>query len=193
MSWRHIAAVLGEQLATVTADLELSRERLAGLTVRSAADGVFLIDRPQDLLGRYMRRGDLVGFVADLSQATVRVAVRQADIGLIRERNLGVRVHLFDQFGEPVAARIMREVPNATDRLPSAVLGTLGGGAIPVDPQDEKGISALQDIFDIELELEQGAERLGGRARVRFDHGSEPLAWQGYRRLRQLFLRQFNV
>ena len=35
-------------------------------------------------------------------------------------------------------------------------------------------------------------ERVGGRATVRFDHGSRPLAFQMQRRLQQLFLKQFN-
>ena len=34
-------------------------------------------------------------------------------------------------------------------------------------------------------------ERVGGRAWVRFDHGSEPLAMQAYRRAAQLFLQHF--
>jgi len=35
-------------------------------------------------------------------------------------------------------------------------------------------------------------ERVGARAYVRFDHGAEPIAVQGYRQLRQLFLQYFN-
>jgi len=36
-------------------------------------------------------------------------------------------------------------------------------------------------------------ERLGSRVYVRFDHGREPLGWQWFRRIRQLFLRRLNV
>ena len=36
-------------------------------------------------------------------------------------------------------------------------------------------------------------DNAGGRAHVRFDHGTEPLAQQWYRSLRQLFLRQFTI
>jgi putative peptide zinc metalloprotease protein len=34
---------------------------------------------------------------------------------------------------------------------------------------------------------------IGSRVYVRFDHGSEPLAQQWYRSLRQVFLKQLNV
>jgi putative peptide zinc metalloprotease protein len=48
-------------------------------------------------------------------------------------------------------------------------------------------------VFHIELTVDEPVNRLGGRTYVRFDHGTEPLGFQWYRRVRQLFLRQFNV
>jgi putative peptide zinc metalloprotease protein len=50
-------------------------------------------------------------------------------------------------------------------------------------------------VFLVDLEPDfQGREiPFGTRAYVRVSHGSEALASQWYRRLRQVFLRQFNV
>ena len=49
-------------------------------------------------------------------------------------------------------------------------------------------------MFLIDLTLTgRTLERVGGRAWVRFDHGSEPLAMQAYRRAAQLFLQHFNA
>jgi putative peptide zinc metalloprotease protein len=47
----------------------------------------------------------------------------------------------------------------------------------------------------VELERPPGlpADFPGQRVEVRFDHGSEPLAVQWYRSLRQLFLARFGV
>ena len=50
----------------------------------------------------------------------------------------------------------------------------------------------VQPVFLVDLTLIGHAlERVGGRAWVRFDHGSQPLALQVYRRATQLFLRHF--
>jgi putative peptide zinc metalloprotease protein len=60
-------------------------------------------------------------------------------------------------------------------------------------PDDKAGTHTLEKVFDIELELAEPVSRLGGRAFVRFEHGSEPLGQQWYRRLRQVFLGRFDV
>ena len=184
---------LKQQMATIAADLARSRERLAGLTVRSQANGVFVVDRPGDLVGRYVHHGDLVALVVDLSRGTVRVAVTQADIGLIRSRTQSVVVRLADHLDRKLPATVKRAVPSAGDRLVSAALGTAGGGRFAVDPADQAGTRTLDQVFDIELELAEPVSRLGGRAYVRFEHGAEPLGLQWYRRGRQLFLGRFDV
>ena len=51
----------------------------------------------------------------------------------------------------------------------------------------------MEDVFEMELALPIAVQRLGSRVYVRFDHGNEPLGRQWYRRVRQLFLRKFNV
>ena len=48
-------------------------------------------------------------------------------------------------------------------------------------------------LVDLALPAEVPATAFGERVHVRFGHGWEPLAWQGFRRLRQLLLSQFNV
>ncbi len=84
-------------------------------------------------------------------------------------------------------------MPLATHKIPSAALGTKGGGLLAIDPGDESGTTTLDQVFHIELTFNAPVDRLGGRTYVRFDHGSEPLGFQWYRRVRQLLLRQFNV
>ena len=182
-----------EEIKSIEARLRRAQERLAGLTVLSPTDGVFLVDRPQDIEGRYVRQGDLLGYVVARSETTVRVAVTQEDIGLIRSRTSHAALRFADDPHTDVPARVRREVPAASDRLPSAVLGAAGGGRIAIDADDSTGTRTAQSVFHIELEAERPLALVGGRAYVRFSHGMEPLGLQWYRRLRQLFLRRFDV
>jgi len=187
------AGNIQEEIKSIKANLSRARERLAGLTIYSPSDGMFLIDRPQDVEGRYLKQGDVVGYVADMSSATVRVAVTQEDIGLIRSRTRRVSLRFADDPHTEVPATVRREVPAASDRLPSAVLGAAGGGQIAIDAQDEKGTQTIQSVFHIELDVARPVAQIGGRTYVRFSHGFEPLGVQWYRRIRQLFLRRFDV
>ncbi|MDJ0928758.1 MAG: peptidase M50 [Gammaproteobacteria bacterium] len=187
------AAIVADELATIREDLALARSRLEDLTVRSRAAGSVLLEQPRDLVNRFVRNGDLIGYVTDLSHGRVRVAVTQENVGLIRERTNAVWVRLAERSNKIVQATVSRAVPAAMDQLPSPVLGTAGGGPVPVDPADSEGVRTLDSVFHIELEIPSAVPRIGGRAYVRFDHGSEPLAQQTYRRVRQLFLRQFDA
>ena len=187
------ASIVLDEVNTIREDLALANTRLDSLTVQSKAGGRFLVEQPRDLVNRYVRNGDLIGYISDNSNGRVRVAVTQEDIGLIRERTDAVWVRLTESVGEPVKATVTRAVPAAMDRLPSPVLGTMGGGRVPVDPADEDGVRTLDNVFHIELEIPTPVPRIGGRAYVRFDHGAEPLARQAYRRIRQLFLRRFDA
>jgi putative peptide zinc metalloprotease protein len=91
-------------------------------------------------------------------------------------------------------AVVKREVPAATDELPSMALSTAGGGRIATDPQAE-GQRAFQTMFQFDLEIldDVSGDRIGQRVFVRFDHGWEPLAYRWYRTARRLFLRKFSV
>lgn len=187
------AQILGDEIASIEADLNVARVRRAALAVRSPAAGKFIVERPQDLPGRYFHHGDLIAYVAAVATGTVAVAVSQDDIGLIREHTQSVSIRLAGRLSEELPASIIREVPAATNRLPSAALGGGNGGLFATDPEDSAGVVTLEPIFRIELSIPASGQRIGERVYVRFDHGSEPLASQWYRRLRQVFLRRLNV
>lgn len=189
------ADVVRREMEAVQADLELARERLDALVVRSRADGVFIVPRAMDLPGRYVRRGELLAYVNEQGTPTVRVAVGQSEIGLVRERTLGIEAMIANWQISPVSAHIVREVPAASDQLPSAALGSAGGGRFAVDPRDPSGMATLENVFQLDVAIPSGsaAQFMGRRVYVSFDHGSEPLALQWFRSARQLFLSHFGV
>ncbi len=96
----------------------------------------------------------------------------------------------------PVTASIQRELPGAVREMPSAALGLAAGGEITTDPTDASGLRAFEQTFLVDV-VPSGIDArdiwIGERVHVRFDHGSEPLAWRLLRGLRQLFLRRLDV
>jgi putative peptide zinc metalloprotease protein len=165
------------------------------LVYRATASGRLVVPNANDLPGRFVSKGQLVGFVVEPRELTARVALLQDDIALVRQSTKGVVVMLADWGASPVEARIKREVPGASFQLPTPALGSAGGGAIAVDPRDSKGVTALRQVFQLEIGIPVSVptEYLGSRVYVRFDHGYEPMGFQFYRAFRRLLLRQFNV
>ena len=132
-----------------------------------------------------------MGYVVGPAITTALVVIPQSDIALVRANTEAVEVRLSSRPRHVLPARIRREVPAATNRLPSAALGAAGGGPLPVDANDPEGLRTPEAIFQLELALleEAGVRRIGERVYVRFDHGSEPLALRAFRALQRLFLR----
>ena len=195
ISDRVKAEITKEEIQHIKAQIQDAQQRADELTVRSDSKGVFIVPIPQDLPGRFVKRGELLGYVVDRSEIIARVVVSQSDIDFVRFRTNGVDVRFPERIDETHPAVLKREVPAATDQLPSRALSQEGGGKIAIDPRDMRGTKAFKKVFllDIELPTYKDFYNVGGRVYVRFDHGYEPLVWRWYRGIRKLFLRRFNV
>jgi len=187
--------ILEEEQRYIEERLARAREREAELVIRSKTGGTFVLPKAEDLPGRFMKRGEVLAHVVDVNTIIVRTIVDQNVIDLIRHGIRGVQVRLADRLTEPMTATVKRLVPAASEELPSAALGSEGGGQVPLDPHDPKGQKAMKRLFQIDLELppQHGLVNVGGRVYVRFDHGWDSLLAQWYRQGRQLFLARFNV
>jgi putative peptide zinc metalloprotease protein len=201
---RHSRALSGErieveilkgEMAALQEEIRELQLQLASLLVASPHEGVFALSRAQDLPGRFVHRGDLVGHVIDQSAMTVRVVIPQASVDRVRRRTRAIEVRLAANVGQTLLARQLQEVPQASTQLPSALLGSRDGGDIAVDARDRGGRQAITNIFqlDISLPANTTGAYLGQRAFVRFVHHREPLGLGWYRQLRQLLLSRIGV
>jgi putative peptide zinc metalloprotease protein len=183
-----------ERLAEARAELAERERRLAGLEVRSPAEGTLRIPPGQgrDLPGRLLRQGELLAYIADQTGARVRVAAPQDDAARIREAVVDVRVRLADSAASVLPGELLGEVPAASEELPSAALGSRGGGAIAVDARDAQGRKALHKVFAFDVEVPHAAatQFVGSRAYVRFEHPALPLLTRWYDAARRLVLKR---
>jgi len=190
------AQITMTELEHARAELATATDRAEGLVARSRGEGIFTVINPRDLPGRYIKEGQLIGYVLPQGSRIVRATVGQDDIDLVRNRLSGVFVKLAEQFDSELPARVIREVPAGRDDLPSKALGGAGGGALPVDPRDPQGVKTLQRVFQVDIELPADATAasvFGSHAYVRFEHDWEPIGGQLLRRVRQLMLTRLQV
>lgn len=192
------AGMARDQLETERAALATILEQIALLSIRAGAAGVFTVPRPQDMEGRFFSRGDLIGYVIDKPELVARVVVAQDDADAVRNATKEVQVRLVHLPEQVLAGRLQREVPAGAEYLPSLALSTQGGGQLATDPRDTKGARTLERTFqfDVAVDLPPGDKAgifFGAHVHARFEHPSEPLAYQWYRSVRRLFLSQFHV
>lgn len=198
--WRNRQAqsqMTETQIETLEGELSQVQQQMAALLIRSQVAGRVVLLAESGLAGTFLQQGQLLGYVASQDRLIVRSMVAQANIGLIRQHATRAEIRLAERPNEPLNASIIRETPAASSTLPSAALGTLGGGDIPMGRAVASGggPAALEKYFQVDLALPAGVVvfGLGGRAYVRFEHGSEPLAQQWLRLGRQLLLSHLTL
>ncbi len=191
---RAAAEVLKEELIKSKADLARARERVSGLLIRSPADGVFLLPQAEDLPGRFVKKGAPLGYVVDFSHSVVRIVVEQDDVELIRNRTRKIEARLAGNLATVIPAVVVREVPAASNELPSMALSVSGGGSIALDPNESKKPQSFKKNFLFDLELSGTTlTRVGERAFIRFDHIPETLAMKWYRHIRRVLIKRFDI
>jgi putative peptide zinc metalloprotease protein len=192
---RTQTSLLREQVRHLTARLALYNERSRALSIVAPHDGLALIPYGADLTGRLVAQGAVLGYLLDMQEPRIRVAVPQARAELVRTETLGTQIRLQRDITRTLTGRIVASAPESQTILPSPGLSTDAGGPFAVDPSDPEGRRTIESLFVFDVAPQEGTELpyVGERALVRFEHDNEPLGFRMYRSLRQLFLNQFNV
>lgn len=190
------AKIIEDELKPLKVALFQAKKEQATLNLYAPEKGNFvIIPDKSDIKDRYIQQGDLIAYIVPEYPDTARVVIDQEHIGLVREQTKQVFVKFSDRPGKTYSSNIVRSVPAANNTLPSAALGTKGGGSIVVDPTYEGGTMALEKFFEFDIFLPKvhPAPYSGSRIYVSFVHESEPLSQQWYRSIRQLFLKRFEL
>ncbi len=179
------SGILSDTISNIESDIGAIKQQLAGLTVKSTGQGVVSLFGHSDLPGRYLAKGDAIGYVADLRQLNAMVVVPQSAIEAVLNNTSTVDVKLRSNPADTIEAQLVGAIPLAGNKLPSMVLGSQSGGSIAVDTRDEKGLLTMSNFFQVEIALPVRAEGeyIGQQISVRFIHDKSSL---GHRLLRYL-------
>ena len=184
------------QIAFAEDDLAETIRRETALVVRSPLDGALVVPRGHDLLGAFVKQGEILAFVMSGTAPVVRAAVPEDEIDLVRTQRHGVSVRLEGALLAPIAgAQVVREFPAATHDLPSRALAAANGGPFAIDPADKDQNRSLFPLFDVDIDVPSAVLRdhWGERVWIRFDHGAAPVIERWWRSARQVFLGRFRV
>ncbi|MCC2636440.1 MAG: family peptidase [Moraxellaceae bacterium] len=186
--------ILAEEYQRAATELEDGRQRLAGLDLVADEGGLLALEERDGLMGRFLPRGSLVGYVIAGREVLLRVVVSQDDIDLVRQRTHRVEVRFASDLATVLPVRPLREVPEAQRQLPSGALSLEGGGRHALDPAAQQALSSVEPLFQFELVAPARSNwRVGERVHVRFVHEAEPLWGRLRRDIRRVFLRRLDV
>lgn len=187
------AVNLTEVISHAEAEAVRLDARVAQLEIRSQIAGKMVMVRQDDVLGTWLKKGQLLGYVLGSGEFIVRAVVAHQDAPQILQHVRSTEIRLEERPTEPLSGQIRRTVPAATNLLPSAALADQNGGTLVTDPADAEHMRTLEPVFLIDVALPNNRiEHIGGRAQVRFNLGMESLIFQWAYRLNQLFLQHLD-
>ncbi len=189
------AGLSKEEVTIAESEYDYLLDQFSSMSIKADTSGTLIIPQADDLPGRFVHQGEVLGYIIDKPPNTVHMAVSQDHIGQLRQRIKDIRIRFANDSEREYSASIISQSPEATARLPHAALSTAGGGPFIVSGDSENPLLTLQKVFLVDLRFDPQQQHIpfGTRAYVRIDHGGEALATQIMRRVRQVFLRQFNV
>ena len=184
-----VQPIVEQRLAKQQRLAELNRRRQLAV-VRAPHAGRFVAPEGGERQGSWLAQGTEMGHVLDPSQGYQFVAVvsqeRARELFSSPASELSVR--LLGQADQVIAVERLVLLPYQRDRLPSAALGWLGGGDLPVSTQDSKGEKAAEEFFEVRMTIKadpdapvvlahgmRGVLRLGLPARSLYDRVNESL------------------
>ena len=140
------------ELQIAVSELEFLLAKTRAMSVDAFKDGRVMLLDADDLPGRFVRKGDLLGYILNDEMPTVRMAVSQDHIGQLREKIVDISIRFASHPWQDFAARILRQSPEATNQLPSAALSTTGGGKFVVTPDQGDDLVTREKIFLVDLQ-----------------------------------------
>lgn len=154
---------LEEQTAAKRQRLQDLRDRRSELTVRAPHDGLYVATEGWERVGSWIPRGAVLGHVLDQSSGFQFVAVitQERARELFRSQPEQAVLRLVGQADQDISVERVVLVPYQRDRLPSAALGWLGGGDLPVKADNSRGDVAAEEFFEIRATLATTAQHQG--------------------------------
>ena len=132
------AQIASVELASADSALARARERADAALVRSGARGALVLPAGENLIGRFVRRGELLGYVVGEAASSVRVALAHANVAQVRDQTRRVEVRLSRGLDRALPASIARIVPAATSGCRALRSEAAAGVRLPSIPRTRR-------------------------------------------------------
>ena len=173
------ARQLEDQIAYARKALDREIRRKGELVIHSRTSGVFHGVTLENLEGRFLRKGEEIGWVLSKRELRARVVVSSDYVDDVRRRTGSVTMSLARDLDDTTSTRVRREVPAAIEEDAAEVL--------------VEGESESRYVFEVDVPRSMQSAYPGETVYVSFEHGWEPIAFRWYRSLRRLFLSRLSV
>lgn len=171
-------------------------QQTANLRVRAEIPGVWVAPDVDDFVGRWLPRGSPLGQIIDADGFYFAAVVSQREISELTALGKSrAELRLAGRSGCRLEVAGYKVIPMEQTQLPSMALGIPGGGEIAVK-MDSSGTRTAEPFYEVRALITPDPDVMllqGRRGRIRFALGRKPLLWQGWRKMRQLVQKHYQI
>lgn len=191
---------LKEQKESVLKKLEKMRSLQAETKIQGKGEGFLVGDDLRRKNGIWVQERDALFKVVKPENFEFVAVFSQADASeLFRYEDIKGQIRLLGRADSPIHIENVEVLPYEQSTLPSAALGWMGGGDIPVKTDDPSGLATAEKFFKVVIPLpEQSGNHAPafihnrqGVLRIVLD--AEPLGQQIGRRILQLLQKRYRL
>ena len=189
--------ILRSDATAIEAELADLQAQLFHLELGSPLAGTFEHVATQSLEGRFVQQGEVLATVFSPQGVTLSAVVEQGAMTRLQHPDVHYEVMLPASPGRVYQAQLVQEYPAFSRQLPGALLGSGGGGAVRIDARDERGLTAVEAVYQLRFAVpDYPLDYLAARAYVKAIHppqsilslisdGLQRLWWQHQQRIHQ--------
>lgn len=190
------ASILLQRERVLEQQLEQTRDQINRLDQLAPFDGIWVTPIGERANGAFVKRGERLGQIVDPQQLRIRAVLSQSAAASLAveamDRPVDLRPLMRPAQRFSGSVQSLSSVGRST--LPSAALGSGGGGSTPIDPSEESGAQARSPVFEVVIEPDSGAGLYAGqRVQVRFERDPKPVIVQVLRAARQELQQRFGA
>ncbi|MEE9296563.1 MAG: efflux RND transporter periplasmic adaptor subunit [Phycisphaerae bacterium] len=187
--------VFEEQTTALDDQITRKHEELASLAIYPPFAGTWISPGIENRIGAYVRRGEPIGMVADLTDFCIRATADQYTAAiLVSDARPEVEIRARSRPDIQWRGTITEIYPAGQEQLPAQSLSIFAGGSVETKADDPTGRKAAEPFFEVRIEpAGQQFFYAGQRVVVRFALPAKPLALQWWRSIEQLIQKRFRL
>jgi len=190
-------APIKKRLETIESKLKDLRAQKQSLVVKARQPGIWVAPKISEMVWTWLPRGTAIGQIVHQDAFHFSAVVSQEEAADLFEGRISkAEVRLHGQAGSNVEVSSYQIIPFQHEKLPSAALGWLGGGEVPVSVRDETGLQAAEPFFQIYARVLPNDRAVffhGRSGKLRFTLNPKPLLFQWAHQFRQLLQRRYQI
>ncbi|MGB7305123.1 MAG: hypothetical protein WBD13_12650 [Burkholderiaceae bacterium] len=183
-----------EKIRLANQEIAFVIESQSRLDVISPASGRLRLPEPwSDMTGKFVREGEILGYIDQISRPVIRTVLDQNQAARIKSATgptnqpVAASIRLSHTRGKVVSAQTMQFVPAPTVSLPSPALASVNGGTVDLNADTRQPLAPARPTYVVDVIADEVFDAaIGARAWVRMDFGYSPAVAQLARWLRQL-------